>query len=49
MEATVVDHIVPHCGNQQLFWDTDNWQPLCKKHHDRKTATEDGGFGRMKS
>ncbi len=30
-----------------LFWDSDgNWQSLCKPHHDRKTATEDGGFGR---
>ena len=28
-----------------LFWDHDNWQALCKTCHDRKTATEDGGFG----
>ena len=45
-KATVVDHITPHKGNQQLFWDRNNWQPLCKQCHDRKTATEDGGFGR---
>lgn len=38
--ATVVDHIVPHRGDQGLFWDRDNWQPLCKTCHDRKTATE---------
>lgn len=44
--AEVVDHIKPHNGNQNLFWDKKNWQPLCKKCHDRKTATEDGGFGR---
>ncbi|WP_459061845.1 HNH endonuclease [Stenotrophomonas sp. PSU-St15] len=43
--AAVVDHITPHKGNQALFWDTDNWQPLCKTCHDRKTATDDGGFG----
>ncbi|MCX7208176.1 MAG: HNH endonuclease [Proteobacteria bacterium] len=44
--ATVVDHIVPHRGDQTLFWDSENnWQPLCKSCHDRKTATEDGGFG----
>ncbi|MED0676974.1 HNH endonuclease signature motif containing protein [Aneurinibacillus thermoaerophilus] len=43
--ATVVDHIVPHKGNQELFWDEDNWQPLCKSCHDSKTAREDGGFG----
>lgn len=30
-----------------LFWDSSNWQSLCKSHHDSKTATEDGGFGRM--
>ncbi len=44
--ATIVDHKVPHRGDQQLFWNKRNWQPLCKQHHDRKTATEDGGFGR---
>ena len=33
--ATVVDHIIPHKGNEQLFWDIHNWQPLCKPHHDR--------------
>lgn len=45
--ATVVDHVVPHKGNMRLFWDQNNWQALCKMHHDRKTATEDGGFGRV--
>jgi len=44
-DATVVDHIIPHKGDQQLFWDTSNWQPLCKRCHDAKTASEDGGFG----
>ncbi|WP_114094487.1 HNH endonuclease [Thalassospira xiamenensis] len=44
--ATVVDHIVPHKGDQKLFWRRSNWQPLCKHHHDVKTATEDGAFGR---
>jgi 5-methylcytosine-specific restriction protein A len=30
-----------------LFWDSvHNWQSLCKRHHDIKTAKEDGGFGR---
>lgn len=32
--ATVVDHIKPHKGNAGLFWDRDNWQALCKTHHD---------------
>jgi 5-methylcytosine-specific restriction protein A len=30
---------------QSLFWDHDNWQPLCKTCHDEKTAREDGAFG----
>ena len=45
-EAAVVDHIKPHRGDKRLFWDRSNWQPLCKRCHDIKTATEDGGFGR---
>lgn len=32
--ATVVDHIVPHKGDQKLFWDRSNWQGLCKACHD---------------
>ncbi len=44
--ATVVDHIVPHKGDPELFWDPENHQSLCKPCHDAKTATEDGGFGR---
>lgn len=43
--ATVVDHIKPHKGDKQLFWDENNHQPLCKICHDRKTALEDGAFG----
>lgn len=39
--ATVVDHIVSHKGDMKLFWDKTNWQALCKRHHDRKTAIED--------
>ena len=40
-KATVVDHIRPHRGDSTLFWDRDNWQPLCKRCHDKKTWTED--------
>lgn len=43
--ATVVDHIIPHKGDSALFWDTGNWQSLCKTHHDSKTAREDGRWG----
>ena len=38
--ATVVDHITDHKGDQRLFWDEANWQPLCKPHHDHKTLVE---------
>ena len=37
--ATVVDHILPHRGDEDLFWDESNWQPLCKHCHDRKTGS----------
>jgi 5-methylcytosine-specific restriction enzyme A len=46
--AQVVDHVKPHRGDIGLFWDSSNWQPLCKECHDRKTAREDGGFGRKR-
>ncbi|SHF44191.1 HNH endonuclease [Caloramator proteoclasticus] len=44
--AEVVDHIIPHKGNKELFWDESNLQALCKECHDRKTAKEDGRWGR---
>ncbi len=44
--AEVVDHIRPHKGDLALFWNSENWQPLSRVCHNRKTAAEDGGFGR---
>ena len=41
--SAVVDHIIPHKGNPDLFWAEWNWQPLAKRAHDRKTAREDRG------
>ncbi|MDE5946399.1 MAG: HNH endonuclease [Oscillospiraceae bacterium] len=41
VSATVVDHIIPHRGNQTLMWSDTNWQALCKPCHDRKTGNED--------
>lgn len=41
VKATVVDHIKPHRGDEQLFWNESNWQALCKSCHDKKTMTED--------
>ena len=41
VKATVVDHIIPHRGDQKLFWDTSNWQSLCEHHHNLKTGNKD--------
>jgi 5-methylcytosine-specific restriction endonuclease McrA len=32
--ATVVDHVEAHHGDDARFWDSGNWQSLCKPHHD---------------
>jgi len=34
----VVDHIIPHRGDMELFWRRSNWQTLCRKCHNQKTA-----------
>lgn len=41
--ATIVDHIVPHQGDEGRFWDEGNWQPLCKPCHDTVKAKEERG------
>lgn len=41
VQATVVDHIKPHRGDNKLFWDKSNWQSLCKSCHDKKTGRFD--------
>ncbi|WP_377299734.1 HNH endonuclease [Rhizobium sp. SGZ-381] len=32
--AVIVDHVDPHHGDPDKFWDTSMWQPCCKWHHD---------------
>ena len=44
-KADTVDHIVPHKGDEKLFWSRSNWQALCRACHNSKTASKDGGFG----
>lgn len=50
--ATVVDHRVAwqsgttEADRARLFEDTSNLQSLCASHHSKKTAAEDGSFGR---
>lgn len=41
--ATVVDHITPHKGDEILFWDVDNWQPLCEQCHNSTKALIENG------
>lgn len=38
--SEVVDHIIPHNGDYELFWDEGNWQALSKPCHSRKTMRE---------
>ena len=38
--GTDVDHITPHKGNQDLFWDKANLQTLCHACHSAKSMTE---------
>ena len=43
--ADVVDHVHPHRGDDELFWDEQNWQPLCKHCHDSiKAEVESRGY-----
>lgn len=43
-KAEIVDHIKPHRGNKELFYDVSNLQSLCKQHHDSaKQAAENRG------
>lgn len=38
--ATIVDHILPHHGNEEAFFDCNNWQGLCQRCHSAKTLRE---------
>ena len=42
--AEVVGRIIPHRGDQALFWDPANWQGLCRSHHSRDKQVEERGF-----
>lgn len=47
--ATDVDHVVAVDGpDDPRFWDETNHAARCHSHHSRKTAAEDGAFGRPK-
>lgn len=38
--ATDLDHIIPHRGDMEKFWQRSNWQGLCGACHRAKTARE---------
>ena len=40
--ASVVDHIKPHNGEWDMFWESGNHQSMCESCHNRKTAKEKG-------
>ena len=42
VSAAEVDHVTPHRGvlSEELFWNEDNWQALCKSCHSKKTNRE---------
>jgi 5-methylcytosine-specific restriction enzyme A len=44
--AQAVDHITPHKGDSALFWNKSNWQALCKRCHDSKTARHDSNLNK---
>lgn len=48
-KADMVDHIVPHRGDDRLRLDPNNLQSMLSSHHSRKTAKYDGGFGNKRT
>jgi 5-methylcytosine-specific restriction protein A len=42
-QATIVDHVTPHRGSQQLFWNKNNWQSLCSAHHSSTKQMQENG------
>ena len=42
--ATVVDHRIPHRGDQALFWNESNWQSLCATHHSGEKQRQERAY-----
>ncbi|MDU9005750.1 HNH endonuclease [Sedimentitalea todarodis] len=40
-KADTVDHIIPHRGNSEIFWDRRNWAPLCTNCHSSAKQREE--------
>lgn len=39
--SPVADHIIPHHGDPELFWDKDNIQTVSKAYHDSQKQREE--------
>ena len=39
--ATTVDHIIPHKGDPEIFWDKAKWQALCTPCHSGAKQSEE--------
>jgi 5-methylcytosine-specific restriction endonuclease McrA len=39
--ATVANHRIPHKGDPALFWDSENLESTCKRHHDSHIQSEE--------
>lgn len=44
--ATVVDHKVPHRGDESLFWSRSNWQAICVPCHSGRKQRQERRNGR---
>lgn len=44
--AALVDHVVPHRGDEALFWDQANWQALCDDCHNGPKKTLEARYDR---
>lgn len=43
-QSAVVDHIMPHREDPELFWNEANLWSLCKTHHDIHKARKEAGL-----
>ena len=39
--ATVVNHKIPHRGDQKLFWSRSNWEAVCSPCHNGPIQSEE--------
>lgn len=44
--ADMVDHKIAPKGDQKLFWNRSNWQPMARACNTRKAIRTEGGFGK---